>query len=109
MKRLFGVVLVVGAALVVGADDKKDDAVKDELKKLEGNWQLVASEREGEKAPAEAAKMMKAVVKGDKVTIYQGDKVGGEATFTIDPSKKPKTMDAVSTFGPDKGQKSLAI
>jgi uncharacterized protein (TIGR03067 family) len=109
MKRLFGVLLLAGAALAVGADDKKDDAAKAELKKFQGTWLLVSGEENGEKISADAAKMMKAIVKDDKVSIYMGDKVVGEATFTIDPSKKPKEIDSVSTMGPDKGKKSLGI
>jgi uncharacterized protein (TIGR03067 family) len=104
MKQLFGVVILVGAALAVAADDAKD-----EMKKLEGTWLVVSGENDGEKFPDEAAKSMKAIVKGDKVTIYMGDKVVGEATYTVDPTKKPKTMDTTSTMGPDKGKKSLAI
>ena len=110
MVRLLGVLLVAGAALAVAADDKKDDA-KDELKKFEGTWVLVSSERDGEKAPAEELKkvMPKAVVKGDKVTLSVGDKTVMEAEFTIDPTKKPKTIDSTATTGPDKGKKTLGI
>jgi uncharacterized protein (TIGR03067 family) len=49
---------------------------------------------------------MKSVVKGDKVTVSTGDKVVAEVTITVDPSKKPKWMDSVTT-GEDK--KALAI
>ena len=38
MKRLFGVLLLASAVLAVGADDKKDDAAKEDLKKMEGTW-----------------------------------------------------------------------
>jgi uncharacterized protein (TIGR03067 family) len=110
MMRLCGVLLVAGAALAVAADDKKDDA-KDELKKFEGTWQLVSSEHDGEKAPAEEIKkaMPKAVVKGDKVTLSAGGKTVMEAEFTVDPTKKPKTIDSTATAGPDKGKKTLGI
>jgi uncharacterized protein (TIGR03067 family) len=104
MKQLLGIVIVAGAVLAVAADDPKD-----EMKKMEGTWLVVSAENDGEKLPDDVIKMMKSIVKGDKVSIYLGDKVVGEATFTVDPSKKPKTMDSVSTMGPDKGKKSLAI
>ena len=109
MKRLFGVLLIAGAALVIGADEKKDDAVKEEMKKFEGTWVCVSVEQMGEKAPADAVKGIKAVVKGDKVTISQGDMVLDESTYTVDPTKKPKTMDITTTTGTDKGKKSYAI
>ena len=108
MLRLWGVLLVAGAALAIAADDKKDDA-KAELKKFEGTWQLVSSEPEGEKAPAEAIKTAKATAKGNKVTLSVGGKEIMELTFTVDPTKKPKTIDSTATSGPDKGKKSLGI
>jgi uncharacterized protein (TIGR03067 family) len=110
MLRLLGVLVVAGAALAIAADEKKDDA-KDELKKFEGTWILVSSEKDGEKAPEEALKkaMPKAVSKGDTVTFISDGKEQGQATFTVDPTKKPKTIDATMTSGPDKGKKSLGI
>jgi uncharacterized protein (TIGR03067 family) len=107
MKRLFGVMLLAGAALAVGADDKKDDAVKEELKKMEGTWLLVSGESNGEMMPAEMVKTIKAVLKGDKLSIHFGDNMVFEGTMTVDPSKKPKTMDTVTTT--DKDKKGLAI
>jgi uncharacterized protein (TIGR03067 family) len=109
MKQLLGVLLLAGAALALGADDKKDEPVKDELKKLEGTWMLVSSEHNGEKAPADAIKNAKAVVKGDKVTLSVDGKEIMEITMTVDPTKKPKTIDATATSGQDKGKKSVGI
>ena len=104
MKRLLGVLLLAGAVLAVAADDKKEDAAKAELKKLEGTWLLVSAEENGQKAPDNGVKI-KAVVKGDKLTIYFGDQKL-EGTISVDPSKKPKEIDTVTTA--DK-KKSLAI
>jgi uncharacterized protein (TIGR03067 family) len=120
MMRLWGVLLLAGLALIAGAallgggaraiaDDKKDDAAKEEMKKFEGNWQLVASERDGEKAPADVIKTAKAATKAGKVTLSVDGKTVLEADFTIDPTKKPKTIDATPTTGTDKGKKSLGI
>src|SRR5262249_45781648 len=110
MMRLCSVLLVAGAALALAADEKKDDA-KDELKKFEGTWVLVSSEQNGEKAPEEALKKArpKATAKGDKVTLFAEDKEVMQLTFTVDPTKKPKTIDSTATTGPDKGKKSLGI
>jgi uncharacterized protein (TIGR03067 family) len=120
MMRLWGGLLLAGLALIAGAallgggaraiaDDKKDDAAKDEMKKLDGNWQLVASEHDGEKAPAEAIKTAKVATKAGKVTMSVDGKTVMEADFTIDPTKKPKTIDATATTGADKGKKTLGI
>jgi uncharacterized protein (TIGR03067 family) len=108
--RLCGVLLVAGATLALAADEKKDDA-KDELKKFDGTWVLVSSERDGEKAPEELIKkaMPKAVGKDGTVTFFSQGKEEAQATFTVDPTKKPKTIDATMTSGPDKGKKSMGI
>jgi uncharacterized protein (TIGR03067 family) len=107
MKRFFGVLLVASASFVSGADDKKADAVAEELKKLEGTWLRLSFEFDGQKEDVDV-KGARAVIKGNVVTFFIGEKVFGEATFSIDPTKKPKTMDSTSTK-PEKGQKTLAI
>ena len=45
---------------------------------------------------AERIKRLKLVVKDKKWTVYIDDKVSTLATFTIDPAKKPKTIDMFS-------------
>jgi len=74
-------------------DDPKEEVVKKELKKFEGMWALTSAERNGEKAPAEAIKDFRLVIKGNKLAI----RVGGpplKGTLTVDPSKKPRAYDA---------------
>ena len=44
-----------------------------------------------------------------EVTVYAGDKPVGERTFTVDPSKKPKTLDSTPSEGPHKGKTFPAI
>jgi uncharacterized protein (TIGR03067 family) len=109
MKRLFGVVLLSGALLTVAADDKKDDAIKDEMAKLEGTYMCVSTEQDGMKADGDVIKKLKLVIKDKKWSVYINDKVSTAATFTIDPTKKPKTVDMTGTMGGDKGKKYLAI
>jgi uncharacterized protein (TIGR03067 family) len=108
MKRLLGALLLAGA-LPAAAADPKDDAIKEELKKLEGTWTPVSIENDGQKADPEQVKKLKLVIKDGKWTVYINDKVSTRATFTIDPTKKHKTLDMTGTMGGDKGQKYLAI
>jgi uncharacterized protein (TIGR03067 family) len=105
---LAGFLLPAGAALVM-ADDKKDDAAKEELKKFEGTWKLVSTEHDGEKAPEEAIKTAKAMTKGGKVMLSVDGKTIMEVDIMVDPTKKPKTIDATVTSGPDKGKKTVGI
>jgi uncharacterized protein (TIGR03067 family) len=108
MQRLFGVLLLCGAVTVV-ARGQEDDAVKEEMARLEGTYSCVSTEQGSDKGDPEILKTLKLVVKDKKWTVYIKDKVSTLATFKIDPTKKPKTIDLTGTMGGDKGQKYLGI
>ena len=98
--------LAAGSALA--ADDVGKDALEKEYARFEGTWRFVSLEVEGMKVPEEAIKDARLFVKGkdftmkDKVNTYRG-------TLTIDPGKKPKTIDLKFTEGPEKGNTSYGI
>lgn len=100
--------LVLAVGLLVAADAKEDDAKK-ELKKLEGTWQVVSMEMDGQKQPEDEAKQFKIVIKGNKYTLKRGDDTVNQGTFTIDATKKPKTIDIKPTEGDNAGQTMLGI
>lgn len=86
--------IVVAAGLALAAASAREDAVKAELEKLQGAWQLVSAETDGKKADPEKLKKVRVVIKGNKHTVYIEDKiVSKQVPFTIDPTKKPKTVD----------------
>ena len=92
--RLLLIVLSLG---FVAADAAKDDAAARDLKALQGEWEVVAIETNGQKGTEETIKSFRRKIDGDKyvITIKKGDdehKV--EGTITLDPSKTPKAFDA---------------
>jgi uncharacterized protein (TIGR03067 family) len=91
--------------LLLGADQANKGSKK-ELKKFQGTWVAVSLEVNGTGAK-EGAKDFKATIKGNQITIKQGQK-SGKATFTIDPSKNPKWLDATAKQGAEE-VKSLGI
>jgi uncharacterized protein (TIGR03067 family) len=91
------------------APDKKGDPAKEELTKLEGTWLLVRSEVDGMKSSDENAKNARLVIKGNRMTVYAGKFKSSQSTITLDPAKKPKTIDATQTFGGPKGTKVPGI
>jgi uncharacterized protein (TIGR03067 family) len=100
--NIFALILLAVAsttACIGGAasGDAKDDAVKKELEKLAGRWQLVSSEKDGSKALEEEIRQTKFIIVGDKYTVELSGKTVKEGTFRIDPSKKPKTIDIYPT------------
>ncbi len=90
-------------------DEKTDDATKKEMAKLEGEWVMVSGEIGGQSMPEQFVKTGKRVCKGNETTTTISGRVFLKATFTIDPSKKPKTIDYTMTEGPTKGKKQLGI
>ena len=101
MKRYALLALVAG--LLVGADDPKD-----ELKKLEGTWTMVSGEKDGKSEAEKTIKAAKLVIKGDQHDVKIGDDIF-KGTHKVDPSKKPKTIDATDTEGPFKGKTVYGI
>lgn len=115
MRRSFLGLLVVGALLTaIGASatagDAKDNAIKKDRKQVEGTWRVVALEVNGNKATDEDAKKL-TVVNGSDGTwslLSEGKEIS-KGTSTIDPTKKPKTLDFTPTEGAGKDNQYLGI
>jgi uncharacterized protein (TIGR03067 family) len=102
MKAVMLVLWTVAAAVAGNewtADDEDDlgAAVKKELKNLAGTWQLVASEKDGVKAPEADLKQTKIVITGDKYTMERAGKTVEQGWVCIDPTRKPKVIDVYAT------------
>ena len=86
------VVLPFAVVFLIAAAGAAQDTKK-ELEKLQGEWTMVSMETKGMKAPAEVVKKYKLTIKGDQWTVTTLNAGEGKATFKIDPSKNPKTID----------------
>src|SRR5262245_35049352 len=106
MKPLLFPALVVG--LLFAADDAKNDAVKEELRRLEGNYTIASAEANGTQVQQQVLEQFKLKIDGAKwsVSTNQG-KI--EATIEIDPTKTPKTIDFTYIEGQQKGQSTRGI
>jgi len=95
---------------LAAAEDEKQEAIKKDRKKYEGTWRVVSLELNGNKQPEDGAKRFTVVNKGDGTWIlqYDGEKVI-QGTSEIDPTRKPKTIDFMTTEGDDKGKIVLGI
>jgi uncharacterized protein (TIGR03067 family) len=94
--------LTLMTSLVI-AEDKPDDAAKDK-DRLQGLWQAVSLEANGEKAPAEQVNKFQLHFKGDKV-VFLPKADNREHAYDIDPKAKPKAMDITPGDGAKKGEK----
>jgi uncharacterized protein (TIGR03067 family) len=93
-------------SLVRAADE---EAIKKDLAQLQGEWTMLSGSADGQPMPEEMRKQMKRVCKGDEITVTIGDRVFLKAKLTLDPSKKPKTIDYEMTEGYTKGKKQLGL
>ena len=99
----------LAAAAISSAWAEENEAVKKDLAQLQGEWSMVSGSADGQPMPAQMLQQMKRVCKGDEATTTMAGQVFIKARITIDPSKKPKTIDYQMTDGFTKGKKQLGI
>lgn len=97
---LLTVAVLLGS--VHGGDQDK------ELARLEGKYILVSGEADGKKLPDEDIDKSRLVLQGNKHRVRVGEtKIIG--THSVDPTGRPKTIDAMDTEGPYKDKTVLGI
>jgi uncharacterized protein (TIGR03067 family) len=100
MSTRFALMLAVGGLITVlgsrTAAGDKDDAVKADMKLLQGVWVLQSFETNGKQTDPEQIKNIRLTIKGDRYSVDFGKKKM-ELTFKIDPTRKPRTMDLIMT------------
>jgi uncharacterized protein (TIGR03067 family) len=104
--RVLPAVIVVLA--LTGADGIPD-AVKKEMARLEGEWTMVSGEIDGVPMPEQMRKGARRVAKDGETTVTINGQLFMKAKFTVDPTKKPRSIDYLFTGGPTKGKKQLGI
>lgn len=106
MSRLMALLLLF-CYLPVFAQDK-DEAVRKELARLQGEWKLTGGQAGGEAFPADMIIGASIIIK-DKVYDFKTKDESEKGVVQIDPSKSPAQIDLTITEGKDKGQKQLGI
>src|SRR5690349_15928285 len=97
MKRHALLVMIVG--LLIAAD--KEEAAKEDLKKMTGTWTMVSGAEDGKQLPKKTVKAAMLRIKGEEHTVKVGDDTM-KGTHKLDPTKKPRTIDVQDTEGPSK-------
>jgi uncharacterized protein (TIGR03067 family) len=98
--------MVLGACFSAGADVDKD--TDKEIQKFEGTWIFISIVAEGKDAAEEVVKNAKLTIQGRRFSLVY-DRELHTGIITVDPSKKPKTIDVIYSSGDAKGKKSLGI
>jgi uncharacterized protein (TIGR03067 family) len=92
------------------ADDAREAAVAKDLRVLKGNWRLSSKEEDGKKFSEGELKDVIGTIDGSgHVSVRRGGKLINAATVTLDPTKKPKTIDVAFTGGERKGTTALGV
>jgi RNA polymerase sigma factor (sigma-70 family) len=81
-----------GSGLMLLVLKRGTSPVEEERAKLQGTWQVVSGETNGAELPEDVVKGMRLTFDGNKLKLV-GRGEGGEASYTLDPSQKPKTLD----------------
>jgi uncharacterized protein (TIGR03067 family) len=84
--------VMVSAILMLAGGSSAGDKKNDDQKQLQGQWRVVSSEISGKKIKG-----------GEGFLVIKGNKwrapVGATFTFKLDPTKKPKELDLLSSKG----------
>jgi uncharacterized protein (TIGR03067 family) len=91
---------LLGCFLVAGVG--KDDAGKKDLEKMQGDWAAVSMVQDGMKIPDDDAQALFRTIKGNDYTVYRYDKALSKGTFTLDATKKPRTIDFLPANAPNR-------
>jgi uncharacterized protein (TIGR03067 family) len=100
--RLVGALLtmVLAGATRTLADDAKD---------LQGTWQVVSLEANGENKSAEEFEGWKFVFEGDQTWLVKPEETSRKFKFKLDAAKAPKSIDLIAQDGNEKGKVALGI
>jgi uncharacterized protein (TIGR03067 family) len=107
MNRCFGVLLVLVSPLPLSAGDNDD--VRTELKALQGKWKAVAMEAGGKPLPKESVPDFTFIVGAGGKSIGKMPTSEYKSLMTVDPKKKPKTIDNAHETGRHKGKKQFGL
>ena len=103
------IAVLLALAAVSPSWAEENQAVKKDLALLQGEWIMVSGSADGQPMPDQMRKQMRRICKGDETTTTMAGQLFFKAKITLDPSKKPKTIDYDMTDGPTKGKKQLGI
>src|SRR5262245_60798120 len=100
---------LVLAAIAASLPASESDAAKPDVATMHGEWSMVSGSGDGMEMPAVFLATAKWICRENETKVTLGETLILQATFTVDPTKRPKTIDYHATDGPTKGKKHLGI
>jgi erythromycin esterase len=87
-----------------------EQAIKKDIDRFQGTWQVVSLNQEGENRPlAGPFANLQAVVKGENRILRAGETILAQSRYRIDPLAQPPAIDVVLSDGAMRGQTMLGI
>ncbi len=88
---------------------KPGDPAAADRAKLQGTWVAESGEKDGQPLPDDALRQIWLDINGDEIAFHPSGNVPVRVTFTLDPTRKPKTLTMTAQNGPDRGKSVPAI
>ncbi len=104
-------VFLLAAGLLLATANLPGTTAKEDKKQLTGAWKLVSVTKDGRPVLTKTLKKHRAIAifRGKHMLGWMDNRLVNDSTFTIDPSKSPKTIDITDRRGKDRGKKQLGI
>ncbi len=114
MRKLALIIMSALAAIAARTPDSNlsmEELIKNDYERLTGTFRLVSGRIDGEEVPEDVRSQTILVTDHNKFTVSDRGTAGTSAagTFTIDPTKSPKTADSLQGTGPDAGKTMFGI
>lgn len=111
MKYILPVFTLLMSASLLGADDPppREVAIRQEMQKLQGVWQVESWEQRGKKAPAADLLHRTVFFGGETYLVRQDLKMIQVGRVRVDPTKTPKPITVQIAQGQHKGEIMLGI
>jgi uncharacterized protein (TIGR03067 family) len=109
--RNFRIALLIVAVAVAAPSvlAGQSEAAKQDMAQLQGEWSMATAGGGGQSVLGSMFKNSRRVCKGDETSVTVGGQLLMRATFSLDPSKTPKTIDYHVTAGSNSGKDLLGI
>ena len=103
-RGLFGFLIALTFTTCVAAGDEHET----DRQRLQGTWNVLAANEEGRTLLPTRVKGAKIVVTGDTMKVFEQNKQR-HMTFTLGPTKEPRTIDMIVVEGKQKDKTSQGI
>jgi uncharacterized protein (TIGR03067 family) len=101
--------LLCAVLLPAGGDQASAEANTGDLAKMQGDWRTVSVIDSGVKVADDEAQTLFRTVSGNQYRLFRFSKPLTQGTFTIDATKRPKTIDVMPTASKGPAKPILGI